>query len=56
LERIDHPFEFNENDIVQEELQPMIIEVEDEKKKIIQTETIQTGSVSGFNLFFLSRI
>jgi hypothetical protein len=43
---MDNPFEFTENDIAQEELQPMIIEVEEEKKKIIQKENIQTGSVS----------
>ncbi len=36
-ERIRNPFEFNDNDTEQEESQPMLIEIEEEKQKIIQT-------------------
>ena len=46
LERIHNPFRFSESDIEQDESQPMTLEIEEDKKKIIQTETIQTGSVS----------
>lgn len=46
LERIANPFDFNTDDIEQEEAQPIPIEIEDEKKKIIQKENIQTGSVN----------
>ncbi|CAF3642109.1 unnamed protein product [Adineta steineri] len=50
LELIDNPLEINENDGAPELLQPISIEIEDDKKKIIQKETIQTGSVK-FNIF-----
>jgi hypothetical protein len=45
---IHNQFESPDNEIEQDESQPMILEIEDEKKKIIQKETIQTGSVSSF--------
>jgi hypothetical protein len=45
---IHNQFESPDNEIEQDESQPMILEIEDEKKKIIQKETIHTGSVSCF--------
>jgi hypothetical protein len=48
---ISNAFNIIENDVQQDESEPINIEVEDEMKKIIQKETIQTGSVS-----FLSSI
>ncbi|CAF4075111.1 unnamed protein product, partial [Rotaria sordida] len=45
-------FEFTDDNIQQDELQPIIIEIEEEKKKIIQKETVQTGSVK-FNVFLI---
>jgi hypothetical protein len=43
---IHNPFQFPENDVQQDESQPVPIEIEEEKEKIIQKEVIQTGSVS----------
>lgn len=54
LERIHNPFRFSETDIEPDESEPMIVEIEEEKKKIIQTETIQTGSVSYSFIFFIT--
>jgi len=48
LEPIRNAFEFTENEIEQDESQSDTIEIEEEKEKIIQKETIQTGSVSYF--------
>ncbi|CAF3495114.1 unnamed protein product, partial [Rotaria sp. Silwood1] len=51
-ELIHNSFEFTDTNIQQDELQPIIIEIEEEKKKIIQNEAIQTGSVK-LNIFLI---
>ncbi|CAF3222819.1 unnamed protein product, partial [Rotaria sp. Silwood2] len=51
-ELLHKSFEFTENDIQHDELHPTIIEIEEEKKKTIQKETIQTGSVK-LNVFLI---
>jgi ABC-type methionine transport system ATPase subunit len=45
LELIPNSFQINDDGIQQETLQTAAIEIEDEQKKLIQKETIQTGSV-----------
>jgi hypothetical protein len=47
-EVVPNPFDFIANDAQQDESQPISIEVEEETTKIIQKETVQTGSVSYF--------
>ncbi len=39
----------NENNLQQDELQSLPIEIEEEKKKLIQKEAVQTGSVSSID-------
>jgi hypothetical protein len=46
-----NPFSIIENDVQQTGSEPIAVEIEEEKKKLIQKETVQTGSVS-FDLFF----
>lgn len=45
---IHNPFEVNESDVQQVQLEPISVEIDEEKKYIIQKEIIQTGSVSCF--------
>jgi hypothetical protein len=52
IELVSNPLEINENDVQQTELQPITVGIkEEEQKKLIQKETVETGSVSS-NLFF----
>ncbi|CAF1436131.1 unnamed protein product [Rotaria sordida] len=44
-ELVSNPLEITKNDVQQTELQPITVEIEEEKKKLIQKETVQTGSV-----------
>ena len=45
-ELFSDPIEITENDVKKTESEPIIVEIEEEKKKLIQKETIETGSVS----------
>jgi hypothetical protein len=47
-ELIPNQFEISENDVQQQQSQPISVEVGEEVKKIIQKETVQTGAVSYF--------
>ncbi|CAM4943622.1 unnamed protein product [Rotaria socialis] len=52
LELIANPFESIEHDTQQNELQPIINEIAEEKRKTIEKEFVQTGSVK-LNIFFI---
>lgn len=47
-----NPLEVTENDVQKIESEPIIVEIEEEKKKLIQKETIETGSVSSDLLLY----
>jgi len=51
IELVSNPLEITENDVQQTELQPITVGIKEEQKKLIQKETVETGSVSS-NLFF----
>jgi hypothetical protein len=50
-ELFSNPFEITKNDAQKTESGPTKVEIEEEKKKLIQKETVQTGSVS-CDIFF----
>lgn len=53
----ENPQEPTENNLQQEESQPLLIAIEEGKKKLIQKETVQTGSVSSIDqIYFLFNI
>lgn len=45
-ELFTNSLEVTENDVPKTESEPITVEIEEEKKKLIQKETIETGSVS----------
>lgn len=51
-ELFSNPLEVTENDVQKIESEPIIVEIEEEKKKLIQKETIETGSVSSDLLLY----